>query len=163
MTNEVRQDHFSGPFCVGCDDAPETDGALECDCAEARCIVPRCHLRVAVEESAHGWPPVPVAMLQWQAKGGSLASKMLVSPGWACSPFCLFEFVRSTRGVKSHAKASGLAVDALNALHEIYFGIVPTSVYAPRLDERIWKIAASDQVGTIREAVRIANHELISG
>jgi len=160
MANDKPQDHFSGPFCLGCDDAPESIVMEACDCAEARCIVPRCHLRVATEERSHGWPPVPVGMLDWRIKKGTLDAKMLVSPGWACSPRCLFAFVRSTHKADSYAKSSELAADALNALQEIYYGLGPTGKDEPRIvDNRIWRIAAADQLQTIREAAKIAHHE----
>lgn len=155
MKRRKLQDRFSGPYCLDCSDALRNEDGARCKCPTARCLMPRCHRRPS--EGGHTYRAVPVGMLMWRKKPNEPASEMVVSPGWACSPNCLFGFIRSLQDAKKPSDQALMAVSVLNSLQSAYFEVAPTAGGAYHIDERIWGIIALDQLDTIRTAVRYAN------
>lgn len=162
MKREPLQDRFSGPYCQDCKDESQDD-ADRCACREARCVMPRCSIRVA--KSRH--PPVPVSLLLWRVSPSR--KNMVVSPGWACSAACLFGFARAvasyprSTGRSMSAEQAAKAATMLTELQAAYLGAEPadrTGEPARRdysMDPRIWKVISKEQLHTIERATEYAH------
>ena len=153
MPSRTLQDRFSGPYCSDCDDRGTRQVPGPCGCRDARCIMPRCSMRVA--SSSH--VPVPVTLLIWRVQPAGLKSEMIVTPGWACGPACLFGYARALQDGPDQVAQAKQAAEALNGLQAAYFDVAPTAKHEPHIDPRIWDVIANDQLQTIREAAKYAH------
>lgn len=150
--SHALQNHFSGPYCPACGDAPP-NLIDPCRCDEARCVMPKC--RTIVSRTALERPPVPVSMLLWRVSG-DLKKHAEISPGWACRATCLLGFVRQ-RQPGSAPEQARRALYVLNSLQAPYMGVSRVKDGEPELDREIWRILARDQLQTIHLAAQYAS------
>lgn len=153
MRREPLQDRFSGPFCPDCCDDPKIRAEIECKCESARCAMPKCNALCMFAQ----FPPVPIGMLLHRTTTSKVNQAMQITPGWVCSPACLFGFMRMRQEGPGSGEQARQAIDAINALQEVYFGLEP----GPRADEyrvdrRLYGLISRAQLDTIRQAARYA-------